>query len=157
MSAAAATEVVHREALGPPWWLWLWMVVLALSAGLVSLIAFEPLGVLLTTAVALAAGTALLVAWTGRVEVSGGELWAGPAHIDVRLLGRPECLDAERAAFVRGRGINAAAYHYIRGWVPEAVTVPVQDPADSTPYWYVSTRRPQDLAAAIEKAQRSAP
>jgi len=30
----------------------------------------------------------------------------------------------------------------------------VNDPADATPYWLVSTRRPRELRAAVTAAQR---
>ncbi len=156
MPAAARADLTYRERLAPPWWMWLWMAVLAVSAGVVSLIALAPAGVLATTVVSLVLGSLLLRAWTGTVEVRGGELRAGPAHVDVSLLGPPAVLDAQRAAAVRGRDINAAAYHYIRGWVPEAVTVELRDPDDPTPYWYVSTRRPRELADAIARAQSAA-
>jgi hypothetical protein len=37
----------------------------------------------------------------------------------------------------------------LRAWARTAVRVEVLDPADPTPYWLVSTRRPDELAAAI--------
>jgi hypothetical protein len=150
---SARADLHYRERIGAPWWLWVFMVAMALSAGAVALAGLEPWGVLLTVLLALLAGSALLVSWTGRVDVRDGELRAGRARIPVDLLGTAEALDAERAALVRGREINAAAYHYIRGWAPEGVKVTVEDPADPTPYWYVSTRRPQALAQALTRAR----
>jgi hypothetical protein len=49
-----------------------------------------------------------------------------------------------------------AAYHLIRGWVATAVLVDVTDPNDRTPYWYVATRHPEKLAAAIDQARAAA-
>jgi hypothetical protein len=40
----------------------------------------------------------------------------------------------------------------IRGWVSPVVTVEVLDAEDPTPYWLISTRKPEVLAAAIAKA-----
>jgi hypothetical protein len=36
------------------------------------------------------------------------------------------------------------------------VRVPLLDPADPAPYWVVSTRHPEALAAALERAQAAA-
>jgi DUF3093 family protein len=37
----------------------------------------------------------------------------------------------------------------LRSYVPTAVRVDVTDPADPTPYLYLSTRRPEKLAKAL--------
>jgi Protein of unknown function (DUF3093) len=42
----------------------------------------------------------------------------------------------------------------IRGWVHSVVRVPITDPADPAPYWLLSTRRPTELAAAINGSRR---
>lgn len=43
----------------------------------------------------------------------------------------------------------------LRGYVPRAVRVEVTDPADPTPYVYLSTRDPEGLAAAIRRAREA--
>jgi len=43
-----------------------------------------------------------------------------------------------------------------RPWMRDAVRVAVNDPADPTPYWIISTRWPADLARAIVAARASA-
>jgi hypothetical protein len=47
---------------------------------------------------------------------------------------------------------DARAYLLLRPYVKQSVQVPVEDPADPTPYWMLSTRRPHDLATAITEA-----
>ncbi len=42
----------------------------------------------------------------------------------------------------------------IRGWVQPVVRVPITDPADPAPYWLLSSRRPKELAAAINGSRR---
>jgi hypothetical protein len=37
----------------------------------------------------------------------------------------------------------------VRGWIPGVVRVELRDPEDPTPYWIVSSRRPQELAKAL--------
>ncbi len=128
-AGSAVLAVTVYTALGP-------------VAGLVALLV--P-GTLLTLVLGRAAA---------RVQVVGGELVAGPARIPVALLGPVEVLDADAARQVRGPASDPAAFHLIRGWVPAGVRAPVTDPADPTPYWFVATRRPVQLAAAIEAARQ---
>jgi len=89
--------------------------------------------------------------------VEDGDLVAGPARIPVAVLGRVEVLDAARARDVRGPASDPAGYHLIRGWIPAGILAPVRDPDDRTPYWFVATRRPAELAAAVEAARVIAP
>lgn len=116
-----------------------------------------PLGTLPMLA-GLIGGTALmglLVSSYGsqRVRVVGGALAAGEARIPVSALGDPEVLDAEEARAWRTYKADMRAFMLMRSYVPTAVRVEVTDPADPTPYVYVSTREPQALVAAIRAAQ----
>jgi hypothetical protein len=83
------------------------------------------------------------------VSVGDGELRAGAAHVPVTLLRDPRALDAAQARHELGPGLDARAHLAQRGWVRTAVRVDLDDPADPTPYWLVSTRRPQALVAAL--------
>jgi hypothetical protein len=125
---SAALGVAFAAALGP-------------VAGLVALLV--P-GLLLST---------VLVRSAALVQVEDGDLVAGPARIPVALLGPVEVLDAAGARAVRGPASDPAAYHLIRGWIPAGVRAPVRDPGDRTPYWFVASRRPAELAAAVEAAR----
>jgi hypothetical protein len=97
----------------------------------------------------------VLVRSAAEVRVEDGDLVAGPARIPVRLLGPVQALDPAAARAVRGPASDPAAYHLIRGWVPAGVRAAVLDPADPTPYWFVASRRPIELAAAVEAARVS--
>jgi hypothetical protein len=46
------------------------------------------------------------------------------------------------------------AFMLLRGYVPTAVRVEVSDPDDPTPYLYLSTRRPEQLARVLGHAGR---
>ena len=48
-----------------------------------------------------------------------------------------------------GPEANARAYLVLRPYLKRAVKVEITDPADPTPYWLVSSRRPEDLAGAL--------
>ncbi|MFJ5547342.1 DUF3093 domain-containing protein [Streptomyces sp. NPDC093225] len=142
----------HDERLTAPrsWW------VIAVMVGLACALMLLPLG---TAALlgGLVGGTALagaLVSSYGsaRVRVVGGALAAGEARIPVTALGDPEVLDAEEARAWRTYKADPRAFMLLRGYVPTALRVEVTDPADPTPYVYVSTREPHALAAALKAA-----
>lgn len=146
----------HDERLTAPrsWW------GITALAGLACALMLLPLGTLPLLA-GLVGGTALtglLVSSYGspRVRVVGGALAAGDARIPVTALGDPEVLEAEEARAWRTYKADTRAFMLMRSYVPTAVRVEVTDPADPTPYVYVSTREPQALAAAIRAAQSPA-
>lgn len=141
--------VLYRERIGAAAWMWLLWAGLVVSVWLALLVVVGPLWCTVSAVVfALLAGWAL-VASAARVQVGGGELRAGAAHIPLDLLGPPRVLDAEEARRLRGPAFEPRAFHLLRSWVPGAVVVDVLDAQDPTPYWFVSSRRPEQLAAAI--------
>ena len=132
-----------------------WLVAVGLGA-LVGLVLF-PLSTGLAWgvgAVAVVAAVGLTAALTPRVEVAGGELRAGSAHIPLSLLGATTPLSGDGLRSALGPGLDARAYVCLRGWVHSAVRVDITDPADPTPYWIVSTRHPTALAAALPEPPR---
>ncbi|MET8748625.1 DUF3093 domain-containing protein [Streptomyces sp. NPDC059104] len=143
----------HDERLSAPrsWW------GIAALTGLACALTLLPLGTLPLLA-GLVGGTALaalLVSSYGsaRVRVVNGSLAAGEARIPVTALGEPEVLEAEEARAWRTYKADVRAFMLMRSYVPTAVRVEVTDPADPTPYVYVSTREPRALVAAIRAAQ----
>lgn len=143
----------YHERLRPPGSLWAVATVLVLLLGLSFSAALGPVAGVLVVAVVGGALGWVLVNAAAVVAVEAGVLSAGRAHIPVADLGPVEVLDAERARAVRGPESDPAAFHLIRGWVPAGVRAMVVDPADETPYWFVASRRPGELAAAIEAAR----
>ena len=155
MSTRAPDDsATYEERLRPPLWIWGVSVFLVLSFGVAVLFTAGEMAGLLAVVVPGIAVTAGLIRATPRVAVRDGELVAGRAHIPVSLLGPPRVLDAAAARHLRGPGTDPAAYHVIRPWALCAVRVDVADPMDPTPYWYVATRAPDRLAAALRAAQR---
>ncbi|MFD3805825.1 DUF3093 domain-containing protein [Streptomyces sp. NPDC058611] len=143
----------HDERLTAPrsWW------VIAVLIGLACALMLLPLGSLpllagLVGGTALA-GLAVSSYGSARVRVVNGSLAAGDARIPVSALGEPEVLDAEESAAWRTYKADTRAFMFMRSYVPTAVRVEVTDPADPTPYVYVSTREPQALASAIRAAK----
>ena len=146
-------RLLYAERLWAP--VTLWVVVLAMVASLAVAYgaAMGAAGGLVTGLLAGAVAAFFIIRSAALVQVSEREVVAGRARIPVEAIGPPVVLDAERTRWLRGQGIDPAAYHLIRGWVSTSVHVPVVDPHDQTPYWLIATRHPDRLAAAIEAAQ----
>lgn len=146
------TGIEYRERLSPS----LWALGAAAICGPMAALVFSPIDTTLALVVGLVVAVgvvALLVVLSPVVEVRDGELRAGRAHIPVDLLGEPRGCVAEEARTARGSGLDRRAWHAIRGGIDGIVTVPVIDPEDPTPMWVVSTRTPDRLVAAIQRAQ----
>jgi len=132
----------------------------AVTFGVVLGIAFVPVDTLLALVVgvlALLGGLAGAVLTTPRVEVERRTLRAGTAHIPARLLAEPRVLDRAALRTELGPALDARAYLCLRSWIGTAVRVEVRDPQDPTPYWIVSTRRPDALVAALVAAGARGP
>ena len=147
-TAASAPAPVYREKLWPAWWLWL----LVLGTGFAGFVAMAPvnLGIAVGAgiAVALLVGV-LLVASTPAIVVTGDHLSVGRASIEREFVGEASAHRGDDAMFQRGRGLNATAFLCLRGWVDPVVRIEITDPRDTTPYWLTSSRRPEELVAAL--------
>ncbi|MGH3477263.1 MAG: DUF3093 domain-containing protein [Nocardioidaceae bacterium] len=140
----------YEERLTPPiaWWLvgagfvatvW-WIFVIATPQWLAWLAA----------AVALGMVVGLLGRYgSARLAVTDGELRAGRAHIPLALCGAVEPLDRDQTRRAGGTEADARAYFLLRPYIATAVRVTIDDPQDPVPYWLLSTRRPERLAAAV--------
>jgi hypothetical protein len=105
------------------------------------------------TAVLAAGLVAVFLGYGGaRVSVHDGMFVAGTARIPVSLLADPTPLGPEATRRLAGVEANASAYLLLRPYLKRSVRVTVTDPADPVPYWLVSTRRPDQLVAAISSA-----
>ncbi|MFC8594077.1 DUF3093 domain-containing protein [Streptomyces atroolivaceus] len=129
------------------WWL------IAIGIGIACALMLLPLGALPMLG-GLVAGTAAACAavssyGSARIRVVAGALVAGDARIPLEALGDAEVLDGEEARAWRSYKADPRAFMLLRSYVPTAVRVKVTDPADPTPYVYLSTREPQALVAAL--------
>jgi hypothetical protein len=104
----------------------------------------------LITAAAGALMVFLLVGYgRARVAVEGGTLRAGRAHIALEHVGDVTALDADGVRRLAGVDADARAYLLLRPYLKRGVRVEVTDPADPTPYWLVSCRRPEQIVTAV--------
>ena len=146
----------YEERLRVPlrWWVQATMLLASLWLAFVVAMPFWAA----TAAAALLLGlVASMFGWFGKAAlvVRDGVLHAGTAYIPVALLGEPEPLDADGTRRVLGVEADARAFLVTRPWLKRSVRVPVLDPADPAPYWLLSTRRPQLLVEALERASTS--
>lgn len=147
----------YAERLTVPWWLWLpGLGVAALLAaeiwmGSGGVRAWLPFVVLVPLA---AAG----LWWLGRIRVRvvDGELRVDDAHLPVRFVADAVPLDTAGRREVLGVAADPLAFVVQRPWVGGAVQVVLDDPADPTPYWVISSRHPEALAAALLNARDAA-
>lgn len=98
------------------------------------------------------------LAWLGRIRIAvrDCELRVDDARLPVRFVADVVPLDAAGRREVLGVGADPLAFVVQRPWVPGAVQVVLDDPADPTPFWVVSTRRPVELAEALLAARDAA-
>lgn len=88
-----------------------------------------------------------------RIEVADGELLAGRARIPLGHVGATTALDSDAVRRLAGVDADARAHLLLRPYLKRGVRIDVEDPADPTPYWLLSSRRPDRLVAAIEAAR----
>lgn len=143
-----AAGALHSERLLPSLAGWFGIVAFALVLG-VALTVAGPVAAVVTAVVTLVVGCAVAW-WTAPVvEVRDGVLRAGGTEIPTSLLADVVTLDREGVREQMGTGWDARAFACLRTWTGGAIRADVVDPADPTPFWVVSTRRPDDLAAAV--------
>lgn len=146
----------YREALRAPWWLWLVVTFMSASLGLAYDYALGLTFGMLSGLLAWGLCAWGLIRWTLLIEVDQRGVRVGRARLPLRYAGRSVALDAEASRRMRTVDADARAFLALRTTVTaESVLLEVTDPADPHPYWLISTRRPQDLAAAIDSARRT--
>ncbi|MCC9145107.1 MULTISPECIES: DUF3093 domain-containing protein [unclassified Arthrobacter] len=145
---SSADTVVYSERLTPSFGIW--FIAAALAAACILVFIPISVGAGITAAVVAALILAvLLVISTPLIRVTPDTLQVGRAQIERRFIGKVEAFRGEDATMQRGPGLNATAYMCIRGWISPVVRIEITDPADRTPYWLTSTRRPEKLVEAL--------
>ena len=146
----------YEERLTAPrtWWLMCLLIGIAFALILVPFGTLPLLG-------GLVGGTAVSAVVASsygsvRIRVVGDSLLAGEAKIPVSALGDTEVLDQEEARAWRTYKADPRAFMLLRAYIPTVLKVEVTDPADPTPYLYLSTREPERLAASLKAARAKA-
>lgn len=109
----------------------------------------------LLASLAVILGIFLNAAVTIYVDEAG--LRVGRGWIEHRYLAGAQALDVEQTRRRAGAEADARAHLVLRPYIGTAVEIALDDPADPVPYWLVSTRRPDALAAALTPAPATTP
>jgi hypothetical protein len=145
----------YREQLRAPASWWLVSLLCVALFGTTLWAGFSP-RVAVAVYVVLGAGcaAALLLWGSATIEVADGKLRAGSASMPLSQAGQVTALDEAQARALRGPRADPAAYLLIRPYLKRAVYVEVIGQFAARPYWLIGTRRPAELAAAIERSRR---
>ena len=140
----------YRERLTAPlsWWVfvaafgavWGWLMLVAAN---------RPIAVGVAVVATVAAGS---LVWSyGSVVIEAGPdgLRVGGAHLSPADIGAVEVLDARGFREQLGPQADARAWLRTRPYIEGGVRVEVADDSDPTPYWLVSSRRPEAVVAAL--------
>ncbi|GAA1480590.1 DUF3093 domain-containing protein [Gordonia sinesedis] len=150
----------YAERLTVPWW---WWVAAAIFVGLVgyeiqlaarqaawSIVGYVIVG-LLVAAVLWSLGRPQVVVTADR------ELRAGKARLPRSVMARGAVIPPSAKSAAMGRQLDPAAFLMHHAWVKSMVLLVLDDPDDPTPYWLVSTRRPEKVLAALDLTDAAAP
>jgi hypothetical protein len=149
----AQDTLPYRERLWPPWWGWLLAVVWPAMLGVAYGYATSAWVGWLVGGGAVGLALFGLREWSVSVQVDRDGLTAGRVQLPAACIGGSQALDGVAASRLRGVEADARAHLVVRGWVPGGVRLEVTDPLDPTPYWFVSSRRPDALSRALEQAR----
>lgn len=146
----AGNVTTYNERLTAPISWWLSALAFGLVWGWILLVA-TTWTIAIVTAVVVSA-LCLYGVWrfgSLRLSVDGSGLHAGSALLDDKSLGDVEILHRAEYRARLGVGADARAYLVTRPYLDRGVLVHVNDAGDPTPYWLLSSRRPEALAAAL--------
>ena len=94
----------------------------------------------------------MIVVWSlgrSRLTIERGTLTIREAHLPLEYISDAVALDARTLRRVIGREGTPDAFVSIRPWIGPGVQVQLDDPDDPTPYWVISTRHPDRVAALL--------
>jgi len=150
---AAPQRRWYAERLWVPATWWLVAAFLVVSVWFAFAVVVGSTWALLPAAVAAAVAAGLLLGY-GRllIGVDNAQLVVGRARLPFAAVESVEILSRRQAEALRGPAADARAHLVLRPYLRAAVLLVLDDRRDATPYWYVATRRPGELAAALERA-----
>lgn len=145
------STVRYRERLTPGFLAWLLMFALAAVFGIAFGAALGAAVGWFTFLVLLVLIVTLALLTSPSIEVTDEELRVGRARLPRRSVATVEALDADGARDARGPRADARQYLVLRSTTAStAVRIVLDDREDPHPSWLVSSRHPQQLAAALQ-------
>jgi hypothetical protein len=146
----------YRERLNLPWWAWpaaVGAAVLAVTELVMGAPGLRhPLTFILP---GLLAPLALYPLGRVRIQVDDTHLRVDDAALPLEVVSSVAVVDAPARRDLLGPEADPLAFVVQRPWISGGVRVDLADPADPTPYWFISSRRPERLAADLRTRGRT--
>jgi hypothetical protein len=140
----------YRERLTAPFSWWLSAALFGGICGWIMVVAANPTWGAVTAVVATGAAAGLVGTYGGlTIRADGDGLRVGPASLPTSAIGSVQVLDRSGLRVCLGPDADARAWLRTRPYVDGGVRVALTDPGDPTPYWLISSRRPEALVAAL--------
>jgi hypothetical protein len=146
----SGTETLYRERLLPGLSFYLATMFVPIALYLVAL-AFSGDFALAALIISELAIILLSFVFAPVIYLSQQDLRVGTAVIPVAELGEAFVIEGAEGFQERGQKLNPRAYIKFQIGVRGLAKVEIQDPNDPTPYWLFSTRKPEQLVAALKK------
>jgi hypothetical protein len=143
--------VIFREVLRPPIWVLAFVYFLFLSIALSVWAALDTRATLVTLALSTIALIWISISMTSEITFDGEVLRIDKANIEVKYLGKVTVLDKTAMRLLRTRDADPAAFLAIKFWEPRGLRIDLSDPRDKTPYWLVTSKRGEEIAALLNR------
>lgn len=142
---------LYRERLSVPWDWWLRG---AIAVAVVWWVFAVSTNLTIATSMALLTLAAILggLRTYGAIDVVVSQDWlnAGRASIERTYCAKARVISEDDFRWQTGPGADARAFMVTRPYVTQGVLIEIDDPNDPTPYWLLSSRHPERLAAALQ-------
>ena len=143
--------MIFKEVLRPPIWVLAFIYFLFLSIVLSIWAVFDTRVTLATLAISTIALIWIAFAMKSEITFDGDLLRIDKAKIERRYLGQVTVLDRGAMRLLRTRDADPAAYLAIKFWEPKGLRIDLNDPRDKTPYWLVTSKRGEEIAALLKR------
>jgi len=138
--------------LRPPIWVLAFIYFMFLSLVIAIWAAFDTTVTMVAFAIATLAIPFIVQSLTSRISVDHNQLRINKAHIELKYLGKVTVLDSDAMRLLRTRDADPAAFLAIKFWAAKGIKIEVTDPRDATPYWLITSKRGEKLAALLTKS-----
>jgi hypothetical protein len=142
---------MFTEVLRPPIWVLAFIYFMFLSLVIAIWAALDTTATMVALAIATLAIPFIARSLTSRIRVDQNELRIDKAHIALKYLGKVTVLDSDAMRLLRTRDADPAAFLAIKFWAATGIKIEVTDPRDATPYWLITSKRGEKLAALLTK------
>jgi len=143
--------VTFREVLRPPIWVLAFIYFLFISVVISVWAALDNRATLVTLAISTIALIWISITMTSEITFDGNLLKIDKANIEIKYLGKVTVLDKTAMRLLRTRDADPAAYLAIKFWEPKGLRIDLNDPRDKTPYWLITSKRGEEIAALLKR------